>query len=153
VLAGDAPESWMDGIAEGRHLIRPMTQHLIECCQLDIWPSHGTMIDFGIVSSEHLGALQFAIREELVTPEELDTAMGHGKALTEIARRGQNPYHFVAFKTAWDAIGVEPDPFLSANRGKKPLPSPSQIVDAPKDYLPPEPQRSHTNDQDHGHEQ
>src|SRR5262245_12665370 len=55
--------------------VRPLTQQLIDCCHLDVWPSNATVIDFGIDSDRHLGALQFAIRNELVTPEELDAAM------------------------------------------------------------------------------
>src|SRR5262249_5908145 len=52
--------------------VRPLTQQLIECCYLDIWPGNAAVVDFGIDSDRHLGALQFAIREELVTPQELD---------------------------------------------------------------------------------
>ncbi len=89
--------------------IRPLTQELIECCQLDVWPGMATVVDFGIDSSSHLGALQFAIREQLVTPQELDTAMGNGQKLTEIAQRGENPYRFVTFRTSWDEMRLEPD--------------------------------------------
>jgi hypothetical protein len=89
--------------------VRPLTQQLIDCCQLDVWPGNAAVIDFGLDSSSHLGALQFAIREELVTPQELDAAMGKGEKLTEIARRGDNPYRDVMFKTSWDEIGIEPE--------------------------------------------
>ena len=89
--------------------VRPLTQQLIDCCQLDVWPGNAAVIDFGLDSSSHLGALQFAIREELVTPHELDAAMGKGEKLTEIARRGDNPYRDVTFKTSWDEIGIEPE--------------------------------------------
>jgi hypothetical protein len=107
-LEGKEPESWMDGIdVDGERFIRPLTQQLIECCQLDVWPSKATVIDFGIKTSSHLGALQYAIREELVTPHELDAAMGKGDKLTEIAQRGENPYRFVTFRTAWDDLGPE----------------------------------------------
>ena len=35
--------------------------------------------------------------------------MGKGEALTEIAQRGENPYRFVEFKTAWDRMTPEPE--------------------------------------------
>lgn len=89
--------------------IRPLTKELIECCQLDVWPGMATVVDFGIDSSSHLGALQFAIREGLVTPQELDAAMGSGAELTEIAQRGENPYRDVTFRTSWDEMLLKPD--------------------------------------------
>ncbi|WP_435008074.1 hypothetical protein P12x_005344 [Tundrisphaera lichenicola] len=91
------------------HPIRPLTKELIECCQLDVWPGVATVVDFGIDSSSHLGALQFAIRQGLVTPQELDSAMGSGAKLTEIAQRGENPYRDVTFSTSWDLILPEPE--------------------------------------------
>jgi hypothetical protein len=98
--------------------IRPLTQQLIECCQLDVWPGRATVIDFGIKTSSHLGALQYAIREELVTPQELDAAMGKGDKLTEIAQRGENPYRFVTFRTAWDDLGPELEEYPSPEEAK-----------------------------------
>jgi hypothetical protein len=89
--------------------IRPLTQQLIDCCFLDVWPGRAAVVDFGLDTDRHLGALQFAIREELVTPQELDAAMGNGPKLTEIAQRGRNPYGDVAFRTAWDDMPREPD--------------------------------------------
>ncbi|QEH36601.1 hypothetical protein OJF2_51850 [Aquisphaera giovannonii] len=89
--------------------IRPLTKELIECCKLDVWPGMATVVDFGIDSSSHLGALQFAIREQLVTPQELDAAMGNGAKLTEIAQRGENPYRDVTFRTSWDLMLPEPE--------------------------------------------
>lgn len=84
--------------------IRPLTRQLVECCRLDAWPGRAAVVDFGLDSSSHLGALQYAIRENLVSLEELDAAMGDGKKLTEIAQRGENPYRFVTFNTAWDRM-------------------------------------------------
>lgn len=66
-------------------------------------------MDFGIDSSSHLGAIQFTLREGLVTPEELDSAMGKGAALTGIAQRGDNPYRDVTFETSWDRLTPEPE--------------------------------------------
>lgn len=90
--------------------IRPLTQQLIDASWLDVWPGHATVIDFGIDSDQHLGALQHAIRYGLVTPEELDAAMGHGDKLTAIAQRGNNPYRDVTFHTSWDAMRLDPEP-------------------------------------------
>lgn len=87
--------------------IRPLTRELIDCCRLDVWPGYATVVDFGIDSSSHLGALQYAIRDGLVTPQELDAAMGNGVALTAIARRGDNPYGDVKFQTSWDEIALD----------------------------------------------
>ena len=89
--------------------IRPHTQQLIDCCALGVWPGNATVIDFGLDTSNHRGALQYAIREELVTQQELDAAMGSGDKLTEIARRGENPYRDVTFKTSWDEMLIVPD--------------------------------------------
>lgn len=94
---------------DGERSLRPLTQELIDCCQLDVWPGIATAMDFGLTSSSHLGALQFAIREGLATPQELDAAMGKGDKLTEIAQRGENPYRFVTFRTLWDDLGPEPE--------------------------------------------
>ena len=76
--ASDAKRDPADGA------IRPLTKELIDCCYLDVWPGHTAIVDFGIDTDRHLGALQFAIREELVTPQELDAALGSGAKLTEI---------------------------------------------------------------------
>jgi hypothetical protein len=34
--------------------------------------------------------------------------MGDGAKLTEIAQRGDNPYHDVSFRTSWDRMSPEP---------------------------------------------
>ena len=36
--------------------VRPLTQQLIDCCYLDIWPGNAAVVDFGIDSDRHLGA-------------------------------------------------------------------------------------------------
>ena len=127
ISENEPKEFWMDGVDQSsqpdefaammhdiavppdfeQRPIRPLTQQLIECCQLDAWPSHATVVDFGIDSSSHLGAIQYALREELVTPQELDAAMGKGDKLTEIAQRGDNLYRDVTFKTSWDDMPTE----------------------------------------------
>lgn len=88
--------------------LRPLTEQLINAVLLDVWPGNAAIIDFGIDSSSHLGALQFAIKHGEVTPQELDAAMGNGAKLTEIAQRGDNPYRDVVFHTSWDKMRLEP---------------------------------------------
>lgn len=105
----EVERGWSESAEQRNGPVRPLTQELIECCKLDVWPGMATVVDFGIDSSSHLGALQFAIREKLVMPQELDAAMGNGQKLTEIAQRGENPYRFVTFKTSWDEMLPEPD--------------------------------------------
>jgi hypothetical protein len=61
------------------------------------------VIDFGIESERHYGALQHAVCEDEVSPEQLDRALGNGAALTALIRP-ENPYNGVEFKTFWDAL-------------------------------------------------
>jgi hypothetical protein len=87
--------------------IRPLTQQLIHSAIFDTWPGNAAVLDFGIDSDRHLGALHHAIRHGEVSPQELDAAMGSGAKLTEIVRRGKNPYCDVTFKTSWDLMSLE----------------------------------------------
>lgn len=93
--------------------IRPLTQELINSAIEDTWPGKAAVTDFGITSERHLGALHHAIRYGEVADEELDAAMGNGEKLTEIARRGDNPYRNVTFHTVWDDMPEEPDEISS----------------------------------------
>jgi hypothetical protein len=83
--------------------VRPVTQNVYECLLLDVWPTPSGVIDFGIESEDHYGALQHAVCVDDVTPEELDRALGNGAALTALIRP-DNPYHGVEFKTVWDVL-------------------------------------------------
>jgi len=83
--------------------VRPVTQGVYECLLLDLWPTPSAVIYFGIESQRHYGALQHAVCEDEVTPEQLDQALGNGTALTALIRP-ENPYHGVGFKTVWDAL-------------------------------------------------
>jgi hypothetical protein len=69
------------------------------------WPSHAAQIDFGIASSDHLGALQYEFRTERVTLEQFDDALGWGPALNKLIG-DDNPYRGVTFETGWDSIMV-----------------------------------------------
>lgn len=89
--------------------LRPLTElrmatQLVERLVTDQWPSPATIVDFGIESSAHLGALQFAVRSG-ITAYDLDRVMGSGPAVTQLVRGipGQ-PYGNVEFVTAYDTL-------------------------------------------------
>ena len=90
-------------------MIKPITKRLIEAISMDWIPDYATCCDFGIESDDpnpQFGALQWAFRNECVTAEELDDALGNGHKLTEIVSRtnntGQvNPYK-CKVRTFWD---------------------------------------------------
>ena len=90
--------------------MKQLTAALISAAASDLWPSLATVVDFGLDTSSHFGALQYEIRHGRVTPEELDAACGDGPELTRLVRRhGDNPYRHVTFTTSWDDIGEEED--------------------------------------------
>lgn len=83
-------------------MIRPLTEKLWTAAALDLFPDgNAIIVDFGIASTEHFGALQHAIRHGHVTKEKLDAAMGDGPALTRICSTPCNPYRAVTFESAW----------------------------------------------------
>ncbi len=91
--------------------LRPLDDHsmasrLVDCLILDVWPSAATIIDWGIDSPDHLGALQHAVIVG-VSAYDLDRVIGDGPAITALTRGipGQ-PYPDVVFKTAYDALFV-----------------------------------------------
>ena len=67
--------------------------------------AHPLIEDFGLKSTEHYGALQYAVRYHGVRVEELDNAFGNWPAITAMIRDG-NPYRDVVFTTAWDRVMV-----------------------------------------------
>jgi hypothetical protein len=87
--------------------MKPNTHQLVDCIMLDIMPGLAAMVDFGMDSgTEVFGALQWALKHEQCTPEELDQALGDGPMLTEIVNRGSNPYA-CTIKTSWDDMSPE----------------------------------------------
>ncbi|WP_437191146.1 hypothetical protein [Planctomicrobium sp. SH527] len=62
-----------------------MAQQLFECLVWDVWPSPATIADFGIDSSRHLTALQYAARSG-ITAYDLDRVLGDGPAITRLVR-------------------------------------------------------------------
>ncbi len=79
-----------------------MAERLANCLDLDVWPSPAIVLDFGIASHRHFGALQHAVRNG-ITAYELDRVVGDGAALTRLIQAvpGQ-PYGEVVFQTVYD---------------------------------------------------
>jgi hypothetical protein len=81
-----------------------MAEGLVDALILDAWPSPATVLDFGIDSAEHLGALQHAVRSG-ITAYDLDRVVGDGQAITRLVRSvPHQPYHEVTFVTAYDRV-------------------------------------------------
>jgi len=86
--------------------LRWTTAEVYICLKFGGWPSEAGVAAFGIDSTEHLKALQYAVREQGVTPEQLDEALGDGTALTALINP-PNPFHGVKFETALDKAGLK----------------------------------------------
>lgn len=85
---------------------RSMAERLVDCLMRDQWPSAATIIDFGIDSPQHLGALQHAVVVG-ITAYDLDRVLGDGPAITALTRGvPRQPYRDVVFTTAYDALFV-----------------------------------------------
>ena len=81
-----------------------MATGLFRDLAFDCWPSPAAILDFGIESSAHLGALQHGVHEG-VTAYDLDRVLGDGPAITELVRSiPLQPYPFVVFRTSWDGF-------------------------------------------------
>lgn len=79
-----------------------MAERLVLALVTDCWPSPATVVDFGIDSGSHLGALQYAARNG-VTAYDLDRVIGDGRAITQLVRSvPEQPYSYVEFHTVWD---------------------------------------------------
>lgn len=96
-------------------MIRPITKRLIEAIFMDMIPDSVVCFDFGIDlynPNPHLGALQWAYRQECFNDVELDNALGNGIALTELVSRlspyngRSNPYK-CEFHTIYDDMPEE----------------------------------------------
>lgn len=94
--------------------MNPNILELIHCIYMDIIPSPATCIDFGIPKdkdpTEVFGALQWALKRDIVTKEELEDARRNGQKLTKIANKTwernngivqRNPYA-CKIRTDWD---------------------------------------------------
>jgi hypothetical protein len=84
-----------------------MATQLVVDLLFDVWPSPATVVDFGIDSNRHLGALQYAVHAG-VTAYDLDRVMGDGPAITRLVRGvPDQPYADVEFQTAYDDYHCE----------------------------------------------
>ena len=90
-------------MTETSQVVREMTKNLVLALELDMWPSPAACVDFGIKTDLHLGALQFAVRQDGVSAERLDAALGSGPEIQKLIS-DQNPYRFVTFETPWDHL-------------------------------------------------
>ncbi len=82
---------------------RSMAVRLIDALSFDQWPTSATIVDFGIDSAHHLGALQHAVIVG-ITAYDLDRVLGDGPAITALTRGlPRQPYPDVVFRTAYDA--------------------------------------------------
>ena len=95
---------------EGQTGIRAVTRDLYRAIFEDEWPSRATEIDFGIASPAHFGALQYAVKCDGVTLEQLDDALGSSVRIQALIGT-TNPYRDAIFTTTWDELPEEPDTF------------------------------------------
>jgi hypothetical protein len=86
--------------------IREVTRNVYESLIRDEWPRPAGIVDFGLKTTDHLGALQWAVRDDGVTIEQLDEALGSGPKIQALIS-DTNPYRFVKFETDWDNIPQE----------------------------------------------
>lgn len=97
-------------------LISTTTKNLINDINLDLMPNMPTQVDFGMMpsadSTKVFGALQYGYRRGHFTAQELNSALGNGKALTKLVDRPDNAYgHNIVIKTAWDNVHEEEDEY------------------------------------------
>jgi hypothetical protein len=108
--------------------IRDTTRNLVETIWADEWPRDGAVVDFGIKSQAHDEALYYGLRDGQITPEQLDAAMGNGRALTELVNAApHNAHKDIAFRTDWD--GLRPEPRRDGEQS--PVTSAGEIADSP----------------------
>jgi hypothetical protein len=81
-----------------------MATRLVECLVEDRWPSPATIVDFGIDTNRHLGALRHAVHQGCCIYD-LDRVMGDGPAITQLVQAfPYQPYGPVEFRTAYDGL-------------------------------------------------
>jgi hypothetical protein len=85
--------------------VRPATRDLVASILLDAHPNADTLATFGIRTKEHFDAIYGPVREQQITPEQLDAAMGNGAKITELVRAAEaNPHKDIEFVTSWDIM-------------------------------------------------
>jgi hypothetical protein len=76
--------------------VSPLTKNLYTACVVGRMPDAEVMAAFRIITTNHLEALRSAIREDQVTPRELDHALGHTDRIQALIKP-RNPYHGINF--------------------------------------------------------
>jgi hypothetical protein len=99
---------------------REVTRNAYNAILADEWPSPAGVVDFGIESPDHLGALQYEFRTGRVTLEQFDDAIGWGPALNKLIG-ADNPYRGVTFKTKWDSLMIPINEWATVNEKLFPL--------------------------------
>ncbi len=92
-------------------MVRSLTQHTYDALMMDIWPRSAAIVDFGIDSAAHLGALQSAIKHG-GSIEELDAtidAAHSGDALNAFVQKYARAYRDVSFETVYDLLPSDAD--------------------------------------------
>lgn len=89
--------------------VRPMTAHLIENLLLDRPLPIAQCHDFGVDTADHYRALRAVLETDDMADlrkrgEELDKALGSGKALTKLVHKYAPAYRSLTFQTVWDEL-------------------------------------------------
>lgn len=83
----------------------PATRDLVISVLLDEWPNQAAVADFGIDSQMHYEALYYPIRNQEISPKQLNEALGSGQKITALVRDApSNPHKAIEFQTAWDLM-------------------------------------------------
>jgi hypothetical protein len=69
------------------------TRNLIISIELDTWPNMLATVDFGLDSQKHYEALYYPIRNQEITPAQLDAALGDGEKLTGLTQAAASNPH------------------------------------------------------------
>jgi hypothetical protein len=95
---------------------RQLADSLIDSLVMDQWPSAAVVVDFGIDSPDHLGALEHALNVG-VTAYDFDRVLGDGRAITCLTRSlPRQPYPHVRFVTAYDGMAWDSEDASCADR-------------------------------------
>ncbi len=85
-----------------------IARSLFDCLLRDVWPPAATIMDFGIDTDRHLGALQQLVRWGF-TSYDLDRVLGDGAAITQLVQcMPEQLYGEVVFRTRYDGLVPEP---------------------------------------------
>lgn len=107
--------------AVGSQTLKPVTEALLDAIAFDEWPGAAAIADFGLVTPRHFEAVYHALKNDDVTPAQLDRAVGNGPVLTELMRGAEHNPHKgsgLVFTTPWDGLTPEDLAHLSTIRSR-----------------------------------